>query len=86
LRLRDIYGVTAVLATHRLQDGFALANFRFDAETGRVVSDSGNGHAPTAQKPSATHFAVLRDGTVYFEGEPEELAESKDAYLQRFLI
>ena len=32
LRLRDIYGVTALLATHRLQDGFALANFRFDAQ------------------------------------------------------
>jgi len=28
LRLRDIYGVTALLATHRLQDGFALANFQ----------------------------------------------------------
>ena len=27
LRLRDIYGVTALLATHRVQDGFALANF-----------------------------------------------------------
>jgi phospholipid/cholesterol/gamma-HCH transport system ATP-binding protein len=86
LRLRDIYGVTAILATHRLQDGFALANFRFDAETSRVVSDTGNGHAPAAQKPSATHFAVLRDGTVYFEGEPEELAGSEDVYLQRFLI
>jgi phospholipid/cholesterol/gamma-HCH transport system ATP-binding protein len=33
LRLRDVYGVTALLATHRLQDGFALANFHFDAAT-----------------------------------------------------
>src|SRR6202048_13518 len=31
LRLRDVFGVTAMLATHRLQDGFALANFRFNA-------------------------------------------------------
>ena len=29
LRLRDVFGVTALLATQRLQDGFALANFRF---------------------------------------------------------
>src|SRR5256886_2425387 len=35
LRLRDVYGVTALLATHRLQDGFALANFHFDPETKR---------------------------------------------------
>jgi len=37
LRLRDVFGVTALLATHRLQDGFALANFHFDPETKRVV-------------------------------------------------
>ncbi|MGB7469980.1 MAG: ATP-binding cassette domain-containing protein, partial [Candidatus Acidiferrum sp.] len=35
LRLRDVYGVTALLATQRLQDGFALANFRFDPATKR---------------------------------------------------
>ncbi len=39
LRLRDVYGVTALLATHRLQDGFALANFHFDPKTKRVVRD-----------------------------------------------
>jgi len=37
LRLRDVFGVTALLATHRLQDGFALANFHFDPEIKRVV-------------------------------------------------
>jgi len=34
----------------------------------------------------ATRFMVYRDGRVYFEGKPEELAESKDAYLQKFLV
>jgi phospholipid/cholesterol/gamma-HCH transport system ATP-binding protein len=86
LRLRDIYGVTAILATQRLQDGFALANFRFDAETNRVVSLASNGHPASARNLSATRFAVLRDGTVYFEGESQELAATKDPYLQRFLI
>src|ERR1700675_4662888 len=37
LQLRDVFGVTALLATQRLQDGFALANFRFDPESKRVV-------------------------------------------------
>src|SRR3981081_2491718 len=37
LRLAHHYGVTALLATHRLQDGFALANFRFDPQSKRVV-------------------------------------------------
>src|SRR5215469_16084907 len=45
LRLRDVYGVTALLATHRLQDGFALANFQFDPYSKRVVHNSDNGNA-----------------------------------------
>ncbi len=87
LRLRDVFGVTAMLATHRLQDGFALAKFQFDADAKRVVriTESGNGGVPAAGEP-ATRFLVYRDGRVYFEGQPEEIAESKDAYLQRFLV
>jgi phospholipid/cholesterol/gamma-HCH transport system ATP-binding protein len=84
LRLRDAYGVTALLATHRLQDGFALANFHFDAVAERVVSNSGNGSA--AANGAHTRFLVYREGEIYFQGEPEEIANSKDPYLKRFLV
>ncbi|MCU1243913.1 MAG: hypothetical protein JWO71_4639 [Candidatus Acidoferrum typicum] len=85
LRLRDVFGVTAIMATHRLQDGFGLANFRFDPESKRVVRlDEKEGAAAPNGEP-ATRFLVYREGRIYFEGKPEELAESKDAYLQRFL-
>src|SRR6266481_1317199 len=86
LRLRDVYGVTALLATQRLQDGFALANFHFDTEAGRVVPNARNGNAAGAAKSPPTRFLVYRDGGIYFEGEPEELLNSKDPYLQRFLV
>ena len=82
LRLRDIYGVTALLATHRLQDGFALANFYFDQNSNRVLPNSKNG----VQRSSSTRFLVLRDGGIYFEGSPEQLASSGDPYLKRFLV
>ena len=85
LRLRDIYGVTALLATHRLQDGFALANFYFDPESRKVVRNRDSGHS-SAGSPLSTRFVVLRDGFVYFEGGPEELADASDSYLQRFLV
>ena len=85
LRLRDLYGVTALLATHRLQEGFALANFHFDPRSERVVSNSDNGSEARAMA-SRTRFLVYRDGEVYFEGEPEEVANSKDPYLKRFLV
>jgi phospholipid/cholesterol/gamma-HCH transport system ATP-binding protein len=82
LRLRDVYGVTAMLATHRLQDGFAMANYRFDPQAKRVVRDGAGDVAEAA----GTKFLVLRDGGVYFEGTPEEIANSQDTYLKRFLV
>jgi hypothetical protein len=87
LRLRDVYGVTALLATHRLQDGFALANFRFDPKAKRVVRDNAvtSQGAPTDVEP-ATRFLVYREGRIYFEGTPDEIATTKDAYLKRFLV
>lgn len=86
LRLRDVFGVTALLATQRLQDGFALANFRFDSATNRVVHSVSNGNAAGAAKMAATRFLVLREGGVYFEGGQAELAGTEDAYLKRFLV
>jgi phospholipid/cholesterol/gamma-HCH transport system ATP-binding protein len=82
LRLRDVYGVTALMATHRLQDGFALANFHFDPKTRSVHRRSSS---TGAQQP-LTRFLVLREGRIYFEGSPEEMLNTKDSYLQRFLI
>lgn len=93
MRLRDLQGVTSLLVTHRLQDAFGLANYRFDAEQNRVVpapatpdasrplsrSDSPNGRP-------ATTFLVLRDGRAYFEGRPQAMLDSPDAYLKRFLV
>jgi phospholipid/cholesterol/gamma-HCH transport system ATP-binding protein len=86
LRLRDVYGVTALLATHRLQDGFALANFRFDPETKRVVRDSAAARPERGSARGATILLVYREGRIYFEGAPEELAASRDEYLKRFLV
>lgn len=84
LRLRDVYGVTALMATHRVQDGFGLAKFRFDPETKHVERIGSNGHADAAAKE--TRFLIYREGRVYFEGASDELANSKDPYLQRFLV
>jgi len=83
LRLRDVQGVTSLLATHRLQDAFALANFRFDAEANRVVPLSRDGRGSAG---SATTFLVLRHGGVYFEGDQRAILDSRDSYLKGFLV
>jgi phospholipid/cholesterol/gamma-HCH transport system ATP-binding protein len=84
LRLRDTQGVTSVLATHRIQDAFGLANYRFDKASDRVVHIPPNGNSQSAA--AATNFVVLRGGKAYFEGSPQDIADSRDAYLRRFLL
>jgi phospholipid/cholesterol/gamma-HCH transport system ATP-binding protein len=86
LRLRDSQGVTSLLATHRLQDAFGLANYRFDTAANRVVHDDDGGVAANGHSEHDTRFVVLRHGAAYFEGEPQALAESSDEYLKEFLV
>ena len=86
LRLRDLQGVTAILATHRLQDVFALANYRFDASSGRVVPLAKPGDSAERNGFPPTRFLVLRDGAVYFEGDQQAVLSSPDPYLKRFLV
>ncbi len=82
LRLRDLSGVTSLLATHRLQDAFGLANFIFEPGSNRVL--------PIWEDADGRHFAptsvlVLRDAKIYFQGETHELLKSEDPYLRQFL-
>src|SRR5262249_2797783 len=91
LRGRDLQGVTSLLATHRVQDAFGLARFRFDQKTNRVLPVTHNGHNPASGQASGesangpTNVLVIREGQVYFEGAAEELLNTPDKYLQTFL-
>ncbi len=81
LRLRDTEGVTSLIATHRVQDAFGLAHYRFDSDADRVLSLSADG----ARLAPPTSILVVRDGTVYFQGDTEKLLHSADPYLKGFL-
>jgi len=91
LRGRDLQGVTSMLATHRVQDAFGLARFRFDSQTGRVrrVGETapslgpGSGNGNAAATP--TNVVVLREGRIYFEGTTDQFLYSPDDYLKTFL-
>ncbi len=101
LRGRDLQDVSSLLATHRVQDAFALANYRFDRGTGRVIPLLQNGNANTAldlaareklaesgkERNSAnpTTVLILRDGKIYFEGPADAVLISSDAYIKQFL-
>ena len=101
LRGRDLQDVTALLATHRVQDAFGLANFCFDKASGRVRPLLANGDRGVARslaerekiaesgkernQKQPTNVLVLRDGKIYFEAPADELLSSKDEYLKKFL-
>ena len=83
MRGRDLQGVTSLLATHRVQDAFGLAHFRFDKAKNRVVPTGRNGNRIEAPP---TNVLVLRNGDIYFEGAVNGLVDSSDEYLKRFLV
>lgn len=82
-KLRDVSRVSSIVVTHRLQDGYVLANFVYSPEKQALVPAATNGGRPRAP---ATRFLVLREGKVYFDGTAETLTAADDAYVRRFLV
>ena len=90
MRGRDLQNVTSMIATHRVQDAFGLANYRFDERSGCVIHANGSGAPDSQQTGNAgvsrpTNVLVLREGQIYFEGAAEELLHTSDEYLKKFL-
>lgn len=80
LRLRDTRQASALYVTQRLQDGFILAGHVFDEVGAGLKPVAGDGTGATH-----TRFLLLRDGQIYFEGQPQELLAADDPYVRRFL-
>jgi phospholipid/cholesterol/gamma-HCH transport system ATP-binding protein len=77
IRLRDVNRVTALLVTHRLQDGFLMATHCWDPATNALRASTDEDHA--------TSFLVLHQRRVLFDGRLQALRASGDSYLKQFL-
>ena len=80
VKQRDVYRTSALLVSHRLQDGFMMASHCFDAAANQM--------RPLAQASRTdvhTTFLVLRDGKVIFDGAARELAASPDEYIREYI-
>ncbi len=80
LKQRDFYKTTALLVTHRLQDGFMLATHHYNVETKRMEPNDGQ-----RVREILTTFLVLKDGKVIFDGTGEELAGARDPYIREYI-
>ncbi|HXJ92218.1 MAG TPA: ATP-binding cassette domain-containing protein [Terriglobia bacterium] len=82
VKSRDTQHVTSIIVTHRIQDALMVSSFVFSPEKqGLVPAAAKNGD----RAAGGTQFLVLRDGSVYFSGNREELLASPDSYLRRFV-
>jgi phospholipid/cholesterol/gamma-HCH transport system ATP-binding protein len=77
IKERDVDNTTAVVVTHRYQDGNLVANFRYNPESGRL---------DTVRRAGAnTVFMVMREGRLVFEGNQPDLESSTDQYISKFV-
>jgi phospholipid/cholesterol/gamma-HCH transport system ATP-binding protein len=81
-KLRDVQHVTSVVVTHHLQDAFVLANYAFLERKQALVPALSVDHGSAMP---LTRFLLLRDGSIYFQGTPQELAGTHDPYLLKYL-
>ena len=77
IKERDVDATTALVVTHRYQDGNLVANFRYNPESGRLD--------PAGETGTRTVFMVLKNGHLVFEGEQAALEASTDSYISKFV-
>jgi len=80
MKQRDVAKTSALLVSHRLQDGFMLATHYYDPATSSMK--------PVDGKPMhdvRTSFMVLREGKVIFSGTGVELGAVDDPYIREYI-
>jgi phospholipid/cholesterol/gamma-HCH transport system ATP-binding protein len=80
MKQRDVYKTSALLVSHRLQDGFTLASHSFDPATKHMVPVDGR-----LARDIHTSFMILRDGKTIFEGTAQDLGKVEDPYIKEFI-
>lgn len=80
MKQRDVFKTSALMVTHRLQDGFTLAGHYYDPASKHMK--------PTDGRPSLdirTSFMILREGKAVFEGSAHELGQVQDPYIKEYI-
>src|SRR6476620_8440161 len=80
VKQRDIYKVSSLLVTHRLQDAFTMATHYFDRTENKMKL-----LPPDARTEVPFSFLSLRDGRVIFDGDLKELRETRDEYIREYI-
>ncbi len=80
VKQRDVYKISSLLVTHRLQDAFTMGTHYFDRPENKMK--------PLPLDARATVpmcFLILRDGHIIFDGDLKSLRETKDEYIREYI-
>ncbi len=80
MKQRDVFKTSALMVTHRLQDGFTLAGHYYDPASKHMKPSDGK---PTLD--IRTSFMILREGKAVFEGSAHELGQVQDPYIKEYI-
>src|SRR5207302_5502081 len=77
MKQRDVNKSSALLVSHRLQDGFMLATHYYDTQTKHMKAIEGQ-----VARDLHTTFLILKDGKVIFDETIAELGRVRDPYIR----
>jgi phospholipid/cholesterol/gamma-HCH transport system ATP-binding protein len=80
MKQRDVAKTSALLVSHRLQDGFMLASHYYDPGSRQMRPVDGR-----PMREVHTSFMILRDGKVIFDGNAHELGQVQDPYIREYI-
>ena len=80
VKQRDVYKTSSLLVTHRLQDAFTMGTHYFDRTENKMKP-----LPPDARLTVPMRFLILRDGHIIFDGDLENLRETRDEYIREYI-
>src|SRR5438105_2212224 len=80
VKQRDIYKISSLQVTHRLQDAFTMGTHYFDRSENKMKP-----LPPGARGTVPMCFLILHDGHIIFNGDLHELATTKDEYIREYI-
>ncbi len=80
VKQRDVQQSSALLVTHRLQDGFTLASHYYDVQAAEMRPLKGS-----ARSSVNTSFLILKDGKAIFDGTARQLVACRDEYIREYI-
>ena len=80
VKQRDLFKISSLLVTHRLQDAFTMGTHYFDRKENRMKP-----LPPNTRAEVPMGFIILREGHIIFDGDLKSLRENRDEYIREYI-